>query len=216
MNTPRPHSRRSGRPSRQRAAPSRDALLDAAIRVFVRVGIAASTLRDIGREGGVTPAMLHYHFVDKQGLVRAVIDERVLAAVSAIHAELGAPSDAAGLMKAFASAALEVGHRHPWLPSLWVREVLSEGGALRHVLVERVAPILPRHVAARFAEAQQRGQLDPRLDPRLLVVNLIGLTLFPLAAAPIWRQVFDADDIDAGTMATHTLALIEAMTEKRP
>lgn len=208
--------RKSGRPTQQRSAPSREDLLDAAIRVFVRSGIAAATLRDIGREAGVTAAMLHYHFGDKQGLLQAVIDERVLAAVRMLHAELGAPDDATDLMSAFVRAAFAVGHRHAWLPSLWVREILSEGGALRHVLIERVAPMIPRAIAARFAEAQRAGALDRRLDPRLLVVNLIGLTLFALAAAPIWRQVFAADDIDQQALTEHTLALIQAITEKCP
>lgn len=213
MKTSQPR-RKSGRPSQQRSAPSRDELLDAAIRVFVRSGIAAATLRDIGRESGVTAAMLHYHFGDKQGLLQAVIDERLLAAVRMLHAELGTPTDTADLMRSFVRAAFAVGHRHPWLPSLWVREILSEGGALRHMLIERVAPIIPRAIAARFAEAQKSGALDQRLDPRLLVVNLIGLTLFALAAAPIWRQVFAADDIDQQALTEHTLAMIDAIAEK--
>jgi len=38
---------------------------------------------------------------------------------------------------------------------------------------------------------------------------LIGLTLFPLAAEPIWRRVFDARDIDYSTLERHTLALLD-------
>ncbi|MCB1554692.1 MAG: TetR/AcrR family transcriptional regulator [Xanthomonadales bacterium] len=209
-------ARKTGRPPRQRAAATRDELLDKAIDVFVRRGIQAATLRDIATEAGVTPAMLHYHFGDKQGLVGAVVEERVLAAIGALHAELGRPEDVAGLMGTFARAAMAIGHRHPWLPSLWVREVLSEGGALRHVLVERVAPMIPRRIAERFSDAQSRGELDARLDPRLLVVNLIGLTLFPLAAAPIWRQIFSADDIDEPAITAHTLALIGKIAETSP
>jgi hypothetical protein len=41
------------------------------------------------------------------------------------------------------------------------------------------------------------------------VVSLIGLTLFPLAAEPIWRRVFDAADIDYARLESHTLALLD-------
>jgi len=42
----------------------------------------------------------------------------------------------------------------------------------------------------------------------LLFVSLIGLTMLPFAAAPVWRKVFDADDIDSNRMLAHTLALL--------
>jgi len=56
---------------------------------------------------------------------------------------------------------------------------------------------------------QRKGELNPDLDSRLLVVSLIGLTLFLAASAPIWRRVFLADDIDIDTLRRHTLALLD-------
>jgi hypothetical protein len=41
-------------------------------------------------------------------------------------------------------------------------------------------------------------------------VSLIGLTIFPLAAQPIWRRLLDADDIDNETLINHTLALLSS------
>ena len=79
---------------------------------------------------------------------------------------------------------------HPWISQLWVREILCDGGVLRERLMDRIAPMVPLLLAQKFAAAQARGALNPDLDPRLLVVSLIGLTLLPYAAAPIWRGVF--------------------------
>ena len=78
---------------------------------------------------------------------------------------------------------------HPWLPQLWVREVLHEGGGLRRLMFDRIGPLLPRAMAQRFAQLQSQGRLNPRLDPRLLVPSLIGQTMFMTASAPIWRGV---------------------------
>ena len=43
----------------------------------------------------------------------------------------------------------------------------------------------------------------------LLMVSLIGLTMFPMASAPIWRQLFGADDIDFNDLRRHTLVLLD-------
>ncbi len=57
-------------------------------------------------------------------------------------------------------------------------------------------------MAARFAAgAGARRNSIADLDPRLLMVSLVGLTLFPAAGAPIWRRLFHADDLDFDSAA---------------
>lgn len=201
--------RRAGRPAG--AGPDlRERLLDAAIACFARQGIAATPLRSIAREAGVTPALLHYYFGDKAQLQEAMVEERVMPALGTLRERLLAQGDeVAGVIAAFVGGMDEVVARHPWLPALWVREVLCEGGALRPLLLDRIAPQLPRLLAQRFAEAQRAGRLNPDLDPRLLVVSLVGMTLFPAAGAPVWRQMFDATDLDAAAMREHTITLLD-------
>jgi AcrR family transcriptional regulator len=185
-------------------------LLDAALACFAREGMAATSLRAIATEAGVTPAMLHYYFGDKAQLQQAVIAERLLPAFARMRETLAsADGDVAALIAAFVRGIEALVTEHPWLPSLWVREVLCEGGALRELLLNELAPQVPQMLARRFALAQQQGSVNAELDPRLLVVSLIGLTLFPAAGAPIWRRVFDADDIDAAALRRHTIALLD-------
>ena len=202
--------RRAGRPAGAGGADLRERLLDAAIACYVRTGIAAAPLRAIAAEAGVTPAMLHYYFGDKAQLQQAVVEERLMPVFGDLRERLlRADEDVAALIAAFVGGIGALVARHPWLPALWVREVLCEGGALRELMLARVGPQLPRLLAERFALAQRQGQLDPALDPRLLVVSLVGLTLFPAAGAPIWRQFFQADDLDAEALRAHTLALLD-------
>ncbi len=66
---------------------------------------------------------------------------------------------------------------------------------------------MPRCLEA-LRRCEKEGALNPGLDPKLTVVSLIGLTLFPLAAQSIWRRLLDADDIDTQTLINHTLALL--------
>lgn len=185
-------------------------LLDSAVVCFSRQGIAATPLRAIAAQAGVNAALLHYYFGDKAQLQQAVIAERVLPAFQELRDPLLAHGDdVRGLVEAFVDGIGRIVAARPWLPSLWVREVLCEGGALREVLFEEVMPQLPRMLVSRFAEAQARGGLDPDIDPRLLMVSLVGLTLFPLAGAPIWQRMLDADDIGFQDLRRHTLVLLD-------
>lgn len=198
-------------PGRPRAddANQRERLLDAAIECYRRDGIAATTARSIAVAAGVTPALVNYYFGGKDKLLGTVVAERILPAIAGLRANLeAAGDDPRALAQAFVRSLHAAVVGNPWLPSLWVREVLSENGALRDMLLKHVAPLAARPLAQRFAGAQAHGALPAGVDPRLLVVSLIGLTLFPLAATPIWQRVLDAGDLDAAALERHTLALL--------
>jgi TetR/AcrR family transcriptional regulator len=206
-----PRKRARGRRPTAESADLRATLLDAALACFVRKGIAASSLRDIASEAHVTPALVHYYFGDKAQLQQAVVAERLLPVVGQMRGPVmqAGDGDVAALVAGFVHGIAGVVQQHPWLPTLWVREILCEGGALRDMMISQVGPMLPKMMAGRFAAAQQAGQLNPDLDPRLLMVSLIGLTMFPMASAPIWRQLFGADDIDFNDLRRHTLVLLD-------
>ena len=208
--------RAAGRPVRE-DRDLRAHLLDAALACFARDGIGATPLRAIATEAEVTPALLHYYFGDKEQLKQAVIDERLLPALAPIREHLAqAGGEPMALAETFVRGISDLVVRHPWLPPLWVREVLCEGGELREVLFHHLLPSLPRLLAQRFAAAKEQGALNPGLDPRLLVVSLLGLTLFPAAGAPIWRRVFEADDLDAQALVRHALALLQGGLAAHP
>ena len=209
----RPRQRAPGRPAGD-GVDLRGRLLDAAVVRFARDGIAGSSLRDIARDAGTTPALVHYYFGNRDALVEAVIEERLMPVMQTLRMPvLAAGADIRALVRGFVRAVLGHAMAHPWLPQLWVREVLHEGGGLRTLMFDRVGPMLPRLLAARFAQAQADGQLNPRLDPRLLVPSLIGQTMFLAASAPIWRGLFDAHDVDVDALCNHVLALLESGLE---
>jgi len=184
--------------------------LDTALDLFAAHGIATTSLRDIARSAGITPALLHYYFGGKPQLVETLIAERLLPVVGQMREAMQkAEGNSAALIAGFVGAAFALIERYPWFPPLWAREVLCEGGALRELLMQRIAPLIPQQLEQQFRAAQTRGELNPDLDPRLLVVSLIGLTLFTAASAPIWRGIFRADDIDNEALRRHTLALLD-------
>jgi TetR/AcrR family transcriptional regulator len=201
--------RRPGRP-RAEQANHRERLLDAAIVCFAASGVAATSLRGIALKAGVTPALVNYYFGSKELLLDAFIAERISPIVEALRGKLLAAGDEPrAVLAAFVRGIHGVVAEHPWWPALWVREVVNEKGVLREAFHQVIAPQVTQLLARTLGEAQKRGALSPDLDPRLLVVSLVGLTMFPLAAEHIWRRVFPAGDLDRDVLLRHTLALLD-------
>ncbi len=78
MDHPAPQRRAEvelrGRPAAG-ARPRRDRIVQAAVAVWGRCGYFASSLKDVAREAGVAPGLLHYYFTSKEDLLSAVVEE---------------------------------------------------------------------------------------------------------------------------------------------
>lgn len=61
----------------EQAALTRQQIIEAAVRVFSRDGIAGSSLESIAREAGVTRGAIYWHFEGKQGLLQALLSEQL-------------------------------------------------------------------------------------------------------------------------------------------
>jgi AcrR family transcriptional regulator len=67
-----------------RSAGGNDSIIQAAIRLFGEHGIDATSLREVAKSAGVSPALVVHHFGGKEGLVAAV-DEVALQEVGAAY-----------------------------------------------------------------------------------------------------------------------------------
>lgn len=67
---------RSGTISASPSSDTRQAVLDAALRVFARAGITAATLDDIATEAGVSRSTLSWHFHSKGDLLQAIAKQK--------------------------------------------------------------------------------------------------------------------------------------------
>lgn len=76
-------------PSPSVAPDTRGRLVDAAEKLFAARGIDGVSLREINRASGARNAVaVQYHFADRAGVVRAVVDKHLPAVESARHAML--------------------------------------------------------------------------------------------------------------------------------
>jgi TetR/AcrR family transcriptional regulator len=202
-------ARRSiGRPPQGSAVDARALLLDAALIQIADRGVAGTTFAQIAATAGVTPAMVHYYFRSRDRLLDAVAEERLKGIVTGVWSPVTETTDVVSMLRGLVQRILAATEVNPWLPSLWLREVVSEGGQLR----DRLMRILPlesvRHLIGAVAGAQRRGEVSRQLEPRLMMLSVIGLTFLPLATMRLWQALPILQGIDRADIARHAEALL--------
>jgi AcrR family transcriptional regulator len=208
-------ARRSiGRPPQGTAADARTQLLDAALLLFAEHGVAGTTIAGIAARAGVTPAMVHYYFSNRGRLLDAVAQERLREIVTEVWSPVVETGEVVPMLRGLVQRILRATEVHPWLPSLWLREVVSEGGQLR----ERLMRILPfeyvRHLIGAVANAQRRGEVSARLEPRLVLLSVLGLTFLPLATIRLWQGLPLLQGVERADIARHAEALLVSAFSK--
>jgi AcrR family transcriptional regulator len=203
-------ARRPGRPTgAARGLEQRSRLLDAALELFARQGIVDTTLGEIAREAGFTPAMMHYYFKTRDQLLDVLVEERF----APLRAGLGVPfqenpDDAVAAITQLTQRLVQAASEHPWFAPLWVREVISDGGLLRQRIHERFGDTHQKASLAAIARWQKEGRLNAGLEPALVFVTLMGLTLLPLATSKLWRNDPLRRNIGGEEIARHAIALL--------
>jgi AcrR family transcriptional regulator len=198
-----------GRRARAPDSDARGQLLDAAIALFAERGIANTTVAQIAAAGHVTSAMVHYWFDTREHLLDAVVEERLaplfLAIWDPVDVDRGAPLE---LVQGIVRRMIDVTEKATWLPSLWLREIVNEGGllreqALRHIPVKRVAAF-----GQNIARGQARGEVNDGIEPRLIFNSILALVMLPRATAKIWQRVNPTYRLDRTALERHVTTLL--------
>jgi AcrR family transcriptional regulator len=208
--------RRIGRPHPVPGVDARELLLDAAVSLFAEQGIAGTTIAQIAVAAGVTPAMVHYYFTNRDRLLDALVRERLQPILAAVWSPVTASREVAPMLRGLVERILAVVEANPWLPSLWIREIVTEGGRLRARLLKALPFEHVQHMISVVTAAQRRGEVIPQLEPRLMPVSVIGLTLLPLAAIGILQQLPPMRSLDQRDIARNAEALLLGVVSRAP
>ncbi len=185
-------------------------LLDAAVQLFAMQGVAGTVVAQIARKAGVTSAMVHYYFKTKDQLLDAVVEEKLIGEFIAHVAEVldQNGSQPTAMVKRLVWRMVEASDLMPWLPPLWIREVISEGGALREKLIQRVDLSKQARFKAIIATAQKAGQINPHINPQLLFMSIIAMTMLPLSMAKSWDRIPLIGPVSKRDWGCHVIAVL--------
>ncbi|HEY0768405.1 MAG TPA: TetR/AcrR family transcriptional regulator [Steroidobacteraceae bacterium] len=186
----------------------RERLLGAARELFLRYGYRAVSSRQVGAAAGVNFAMIRYYFGGKPGLYREILHSVLPPEIAGFDAPQPGRKDLR--LAEILSNITRVWAANPWIAGFVLREVLVPGGPMRAMFLRefpgRLAPIVERAVRAEI----ESGGLRSDLDPKLLVLSVVSLAVFPFLGFPLTSRVFGVrnDEEFVTRFLRHTQALL--------
>jgi len=148
----------------------KDAILDAATKLFAQRGVSAVSLRDIAQEAGINHGLIHRHFGSKENL-RLEVQNRLMVKINESIGVFSSPQDAL----ARGIHALEENEEFWKVLARTFLDGPFEGD------VQSAFPFMQKMVGLISGE-QRKGTIRKSIDPRILVAGgtalVYGLFVF--------------------------------------
>jgi AcrR family transcriptional regulator len=164
---------------------SREEIVDAARRVLLARGIAATTLDAVAEEVGLTKAALYYYYPSKDALLFEIVFGVIQAQSHAVHDAVAEAKDGGEALRAIIRETVRVfGSRMDDFRLTFMHGQVAGPGAV-HIAAQQLERIRPFNdltyagAAKRIAEDAKRTRGRARVEPRLMAflanVAAIGL-----------------------------------------
>ncbi|MEE4214309.1 MAG: TetR/AcrR family transcriptional regulator [Bacteroidales bacterium] len=165
-------------------------IFEAATEIFEEKGLAAARMQDIADRANINKALLHYYFRSKDKLFTAVFDklsDKMFKKFAAIFEE-DMPFEEK--IRYFFKEHISFLQKNPKLPLFILTEVNRNPELLQKFL---------SRVNIKNIKAKMSGDLSSRIPEEAiphLMVSIISLSVFPIAAEPIIRGILQQEEID--------------------
>jgi AcrR family transcriptional regulator len=202
---------------------TRERVVSVAARLFASRGFKKVTVREICRTAGVNVAAVNYHFGNKLGLYRGILEKAVEAMretnEAARLAGEGRPPDQK--LRAFVRVYVHrtvASRQHSWIQSLMSREIADRTAAI-DLVVERVLRPRAAYLAGIVAEILHCASDDERVVRAVTCVQSQCLAFVPNPVSsrlhPDLGGTPDAVDALAEHLTAFSLAGIRALRTGR-
>jgi len=151
--------------------------------VFTRKGYAATKVRDIATEAGINVALVNYYFRSKEKLFELIMAETILQLFDKIRIIINDESKSINeKLEDFVEHYLNLLIKNPNLPLFIVNEVMSGSNKVPQ-LSNSGKMFLNSHFAKQLMALRANDQI--KFHPANILMNLIGMIVFPFLARPI-------------------------------
>ena len=168
------------RRTKEDALETRNRILDAAVEVFNRQGVAQTSLNDVAKEAGVTRGAIYWHFANKVAMFDAMINRLICPLlINGEDRDERIAADPLGFIRTatgeFVGKMLSDASFRRVFEIFWHKcEYIGEMAALRDARLEDgQSHIDVIHRA--FTLAAERGQIGNVLTPHQATIGFIGL-----------------------------------------
>jgi TetR/AcrR family transcriptional regulator len=193
------------------ADPSRDRILQAAIREFSEHGLAGARTGAIAAAAHVNKALLYYYFRDKEALYTAALEEVAGKVAGDAIAVLQLDCSAGERVLRFALQHFDRILAHQGFQSLMQQEMVrfrsGQSNAMRILAKNAFEPMWDRALAL-VSEGIGSGELC-NVDPIQMLYAALGANVFYFLSAPMVRLVAAIDPLEPAAIAARRTTAIE-------
>jgi TetR/AcrR family transcriptional regulator len=163
---------------------ARDQILEAAELLFARQGFDPTTIKEIGAQAGLNPALLYYYFGSKEELLRAVLGRIVQEMIARGGAILEHATDPPDAIRALVAAQVEFFLTRPTAPKLFVREMIDHDARHAEAVILQIAAGLFQRLCDVIERGQRTGVFRSDVQPRFAAVSTISQVVYFIIARP--------------------------------
>lgn len=187
----------------------KEEIVATATKLFAERGYEGTSMGDLAARVGLRKASLFHHFESKDALYATVLTGLLDGVVAAVSGALAAEGTFAVRLEALTEAITAILVEQPHAARLLIREAMDggrNGPADQAALAARLHDVLAAAVA--FLESGQRENIvRPDLDPRHLVLTLLGMHFLPFLIDRSVEGLIGRSPFDPGFVAERALAL---------
>jgi TetR/AcrR family acrAB operon transcriptional repressor len=195
------------RKTKEEAAATRQALLDAALKVFSQKGYAAARLEDVAEQAGVTRGAVYWHFKNKADLYNTLVSETLGGIQRVVDRAVGKGGTFLAIQRrvmVYVITLLEEDATYRAVQELMILKTgyepeLAEGLIKKREAMRQIEEEIAGYFRIGIQAGELRADLDPLIAARAMLAYINGITLnwlvdqqaFSLrASAPALVEVF--------------------------
>jgi TetR/AcrR family transcriptional regulator len=169
-----------------------DKILEAAKKVFIQNGFEGTSMQQIANEADINKSLLHYYFRNKEKLFTAVFSYAFQNFVPQVQEILNSDISLYIKIERIVAEYMDMLLKNEFIPAFILHEINRNPDGIFTIM--QGTGLNPDIFIKQFAMEIEKGNIRP-LNPRHLIVNLIALCVFPIAARPLMqRMLFENDE----------------------
>ena len=167
-------------------------ILESARKIFHKKGLAGARMQEIADDAGINKAMLHYYYRNKEKLFSAVFQEaadRIFPHMSKI---LGSELPLFEKIETLIDNYIEMLKQNMYIPIFVLHEIQQDPSRLVNIIIKEQPNAMMKFYQD-IEKAKFEGLITD-IDTKTVIVNILSLCIFPVAAKPVISGIFNMNE----------------------
>lgn len=165
-----------------------ESIKEAAKVVFLKKGFAGTKTRDIAEQAGENLALINYYFRSKKNLFRLIMNEILEEFMDSILPVFNDPDTSIQMkVEKIAGNYIDLFVKQPDVP-LFIMNELGEGSGCLAQSELKIEKMMHSQFHAQISKEY------PHIDPEHIIMNVVGMTIFPFIGKAMMNGMQGIDD----------------------